>query len=110
MNGFGATFHGDPLMREDKTVDGPGSIGFSRRSLLSGAAAAGAAGTFGFSALMPVDKALAEQVEALKADGWEAHPCACNVCGGYCGLLAMHKKGAPVSQETVRIMPNPTHP
>lgn len=97
MNGFGATFHGDPLMREDKTVDGPGSIGFSRRSLLSGAAAAGAAGTFGFSALMPVDKALAEQVEALKADGWEAHPCACNVCGGYCGLLAMHKKGAPVS-------------
>ena len=97
-------------MREDKTVDGPGSIGFSRRSLLSGAAAAGAAGTFGFSALMPVDKALAEQVEALKADGWEAHPCACNVCGGYCGLLAMHKKGAPVSQETVRIMPNPTHP
>ena len=76
MNGFGATFHGDPLMREDKTVDGPGSIGFSRRSLLSGAAAAGAAGTFGFSALMPVDKALAEQVEALKADGWEAHPCA----------------------------------
>ena len=55
-------------MREDKTVDGPGSIGFSRRSLLSGAAAAGAAGTFGFSALMPVDKALAEQVEALKAD------------------------------------------
>lgn len=97
-------------MREDKTVDGPGSIGFSRRSLLSGAAAAGAAGTFGFSVLMPVDKALAEQVEALKADGWEAHPCACNVCGGYCGLLAMHKKGAPVSQETVRIMPNPTHP
>ncbi|MFQ7431533.1 MAG: molybdopterin-dependent oxidoreductase, partial [Sutterella wadsworthensis] len=97
-------------MREDKTVDGPGSIGFSRRSLLSGAAAAGAAGTFGFSALMPADKALAEQVEALKADGWEAHPCACNVCGGYCGLLAMHKKGAPVSQETVRIMPNPTHP
>lgn len=54
-------------MREDKTVDGPGSIGFSRRSLLSGAAAAGAAGTFGFSALMPADKALAEQVEALTA-------------------------------------------
>ena len=51
-----------------------------------------------------------KEIETLKADGWEAHPCACNMCGGYCGLLAMHKKGAPVSQETVRIFPNPTHP
>ena len=92
-------------MREDKTVDGPGSIGFSRRSLLSGAAAAGAAGTFGFSALMPVDKALAEQVEALKADGWEAHPCACNVCGGYCGLAgngAHHAESNPSAARLLR--------
>ena len=50
------------------------------------------------------------EVDKLKEEGWEAHPCACNVCGGYCGLLALHKKGAPVSRETVRIMPNPSHP
>lgn len=78
----------------------------SRRTFLGGAGAAAAA------AFAPGSSwaAIAAEVEQLKADGWEAHPCACNMCGGYCGLLAMHKKGEPPSQQTVKIMPNPTHP
>ncbi len=56
------------------------------------------------------DTALLQKVEALKAQGWEAHPCTCAMCGGGCGLLAMHKKGTAPSRQTVRILPNPTHP
>lgn len=78
----------------------------SRRALIGGAAAVGGAAAFSAA---PWDRVFAE-VEQMKADGWEAHPCACNVCGGYCGLLAMHKKGTAASQETIRIMPNPSHP
>lgn len=78
----------------------------SRRTFLG--AAAGAAGA-AFAPGASVAE-LVREVEALKKDGWEPHPCACNMCGGYCGLLAMHKKGTKPSPETVRIMPNPTHP
>lgn len=93
----------------EKVTHRPQTPTVSRRTLLGAAAAVagGASGVLGWTA---ADAATAREVEALKAEGWEAHPCACMMCGGYCGLLAMHKKGAPVSQETVRIMPNPTHP
>lgn len=93
----------------EKVTHRPQTPAVSRRTLLGAAAAVagGASGVLGWTA---ADAATAREVEALKAEGWEAHPCACMMCGGYCGLLAMHKKGAPVSQETVRIMPNPTHP
>lgn len=93
----------------EKVTHRPQTPTVSRRTLL-GAAAAVAGGTSGVLGWTAADAATAREVEALKAEGWEAHPCACMMCGGYCGLLAMHKKGAPVSQETVRIMPNPTHP
>lgn len=85
------------------------SLPVSRRTLLGAAGATGTAMAAGLS-WTAADAALAQKVEDLKKQGWEAHPCACMMCGGYCGLLAMHKKGEPVSQETVRIMPNPTHP
>ena len=75
----------------------------SRRQVLGTASAAGAL------AAMPWT-GLEAQVEELKKEGWEPHPIGCNVCGGACGMLAMHKKGAPVSKETVRMMPNPNHP
>ena len=92
----------------EKVTHRPQTPTVSRRTLLGAAAAVagGASGVLGWTA---ADAATAREVEALKAEGWEAHPCACMMCGGYCGLLAMHKKGAPVSQETVRIMPNPTY-
>lgn len=79
----------------------------TRRQMLgSVGAAAGAATVLSMAPWADVQA----EVDKLKEEGWEAHPCACNVCGGYCGLLALHKKGAPVSRETVRIMPNPSHP
>ncbi|MDO5532846.1 molybdopterin-dependent oxidoreductase [Sutterella sp.] len=46
----------------------------------------------------------------LELEGWEARPAACMICGGQCGLLVLKKKGEPVSQGTVRIEANPTHP
>ena len=75
----------------------------SRRTFL------GAAGATVAGAAVPWSTLEAE-VAQLKSEGWEARPCACNVCGGYCGLLAMHKKGEPYSPQTVKIMPNPSHP
>ncbi len=79
----------------------------TRRQMLgSVGAAAGAATVLSMAPWADVQA----EVDKLKEEGWEAHPCACNVCGGYCGLLALHKKGTPVSRETVRIMPNPSHP
>ena len=75
----------------------------SRRSFLGTAGAAAAVSAIPLSQLQA-------QVEQMKAEGWEANPIACTVCGGYCGLLAMKKKGEPISPATVRIMPNPSHP
>ncbi len=75
----------------------------SRRSFLGTAGAAAAVSAIPLSQLQA-------QVDQLKKEGWEANPIACTVCGGYCGLLAMKKKGEPVSPATVRIMPNPSHP
>ena len=69
----------------------------TRRQMLgSVGAAAGAATVLSMAPWADVQA----EVDKLKEEGWEAHPCACNVCGGYCGLLALHKKGAPVSRET----------
>ena len=82
----------------------------SRRSLIGAAGALGTAGALGCFAPGLSAAAAAQEVEDLKAQGWTAHPCACNMCGGYCGLLALHKKGEKPSAATVRIMPNPTHP
>ena len=82
----------------------------SRRSLIGAAGARGTAGALGCFAPGLSAAAAAQEVEDLKAQGWAAHPCACNMCGGYCGLLALHKKGEKPSAATVRIMPNPTHP
>lgn len=75
----------------------------SRRTLLGAASAAAVTTSLPWTALEA-------EVARMKEEGWEAHPCACNMCGGYCGLLAMHKKGEKPSQETVKIMPNPSHP
>lgn len=79
----------------------------SRRQLLGAAGAtAGAA-----SALSVVPWTVSQaQVEQMQSEGWEPNPLICHMCGGACGLLAMHKKGTSVSRETVRIVPNPTHP
>ena len=82
-------------------------LALTRRQMLGSVGAAAGAATVLSAA--PWASVQAE-VEKMKEEGWEAHPCACNVCGGYCGLLAMHKKGTEVSRETVRIMPNPSHP
>ena len=79
----------------------------TRRQVLGTVGAAAGAATVLSAA--PWASAQAE-VEKMKEEGWEAHPVACNICGGYCGMLAMHKKGTAVSRETVRIMPNPSHP
>ncbi|MDO5532990.1 molybdopterin-dependent oxidoreductase, partial [Sutterella sp.] len=81
----------------------------SRRSLIGAAGALGAAAGTG-ALWTAADEAVAKEVQKLLDEGWEAHPSSCMICGGYCGLLAMHRKGEPVSQKTVRIMPNPTHP
>lgn len=78
----------------------------SRRTFLGAAAAAGATAA---TSMAPWTKVEAEIAE-LKEAGWTAHPVACNMCGGYCGMLAMHKPGAKPSPETVRIFPNPSHP
>ena len=83
--------------------NGQHGLPVQRRTLI------GAAGAAAFAASMPWT-ALEAEVARMKEEGWEAHPCACNMCGGYCGLLAMHKKGEKPSQQTVKIMPNPTHP
>ncbi len=83
------------------------SLSLTRRQMLGTVGAAAGAATVLSAA--PWASVQAE-VDKLKEEGWEAHPCACNVCGGYCGLLALHKKGTAVSRETVRIMPNPSHP
>ena len=78
----------------------------SRRTFVGGAAMAAAAGGFGASAWASAK----EEVERLKAEGWEAHPVACCMCGARCGMLAMKKKGEKPSMQTVRIFPNPDHP
>ncbi len=83
--------------------NGQHGLPVQRRTLI------GATGAAAFAASMPWT-ALEAEVARMKEEGWEAHPCACNMCGGYCGLLAMHKKGEKPSQQTVKIMPNPTHP
>lgn len=88
-------------MQRKETGIGPR---FSRRHVLASAGAAAA------MASVPDWTAAQAEIDRLKAEGWEAHPCACNMCGGYCGLLALHKKGEAPSPQTVRIMPNPTHP
>ena len=90
----------------EKTTNVPSSAPtISRRTLIGGAAAAAGAGALGFS-MTPVRA----EIERLQAEGWEAKPLACCMCGARCGLIAMKKKGVPVSQSTVRIMPNPDHP
>lgn len=77
----------------------------SRRAFLGAAGAAASAGALG----LPWSAVQAE-VERLKQEGWEAHPTACCMCGARCGLLVMKKKGEPQSMQTVRVMPNPSHP
>lgn len=95
-------------MTQTCTPPRAGTFCLTRRRFMEGAVTVATTS----SIMMPLtsladnEKAVAE----LKAQGYEAHPCACNVCGGYCGLLLMHQKGAPYSEQTVRIMPNPTHP
>jgi thiosulfate reductase / polysulfide reductase chain A len=94
------------ILMNDKEKTG-GGLRLSRRQVIGSAGtAAGAAAVLSAAPWT----SLQAEVEKLKKEGWEAHPVACNMCGGYCGLLAMHKKGEPVSQQTVRIMPNPSHP
>ena len=72
----------------EKVTHRPQTPTVSRRTLL-GAAAAVAGGTSGVLGWTAADAATAREVEALKAEGWEAHPCACMMCGGYCGLLGL---------------------
>ena len=94
------------MSKHEKTTNVPSSAPtISRRTLIGGAAAAAGAGALGFS-MTPVRA----EIERLQAEGWEAKPLACCMCGARCGLIAMKKKGVPVSQSTVRIMPNPDHP
>ena len=94
------------MSEHEKTTNVPSSAPtISRRTLIGGAAAAAGAGALGFS-MTPVRA----EIERLQAEGWEAKPLACCMCGARCGLIAMKKKGVPVSQSTVRIMPNPDHP
>lgn len=78
-------------------------VGLSRRTLLAGTAAAAGASAISW-------KVIAEQIETLKKEGWEANPVACKVCGGGCGLIIMKKTGVKPSLATVRVFPNPTHP
>ena len=77
--------------------------GISRRTLIGAAAAGAAASGFSWAAVKA-------KVDAMKADGWTAHPVACCMCGARCGLLAMRREGEAASRTTVRIMPNPDHP
>lgn len=81
-------------------------VGISRRTLLGATAAGVGVGSFAGISLAQVEKT----VEKLKAEGWEAHPTACCMCGARCGMLAMKKKGAKLGPDTVRIFPNPSHP
>ena len=81
-------------------------VGISRRTLLGATAAGVGVGSFAGISLAQVEKT----VEKLKAEGWEAHPTACCMCGARCGLLAMKKKGAKPGPDSVRIFPNPSHP
>ena len=81
-------------------------VGISRRTLLGATAAGVGVGSFAGLSLAQVEKT----VEKLKAQGWEAHPTACCMCGARCGLLAMKKKGAKPGPDSVRIFPNPSHP
>ena len=92
---------------EKGTPDRAG-LKLSRRSLIGGAAAA--AGVAGMGMGPEAWAAVKKEVEQMKADGWDAQPVACCVCGARCGMLAMHKKGEKASMQTVRIMPNPDHP
>lgn len=87
------------------------SVGFvnlslTRRKLIKGAACSAAAA----SAPSLVNHAFAEQISKLEKEGWSKHPVACTMCGAYCGILALRKDGAPISEKTVRIFPNPGHP
>lgn len=75
-------------------------VGLSRRTLLAGTAAAAGASAISW-------KVIAEQIETLKKEGWEANPVACKVCGGGCGLIIMKKTGVKPSLATVRVFPNP---
>ncbi len=75
----------------------------SRRHVLGAASALGAMSAFPWGSLEA-------QVERLKEEGWVGRPVGCNMCGGACGMLLMHKPGTPFTKETVRLMPNPTHP
>ena len=86
----------------EKIID----LSVTRRALLKGGTAAAAV------ASVPglQSKALADQITKLENEGWEKHPVACTMCGAFCGLLAMKKKGAPISEQNVRIYPNPSHP
>ena len=77
----------------------------SRRTFLGAAAAAGAT-----AATMAPWSNVEAEIARLKDEGWTPHPVACNMCGGYCGMLAMHKDGTEPSFDTVRIYPNPSHP
>ena len=83
---------------------GSQGVGISRRTFLGATAAA--AGGFAVPSLAEVEKTVAK----LQAEGWEAHPTACCMCGARCGLLALKKKGAKPGRDTVRIFPNPSHP
>lgn len=92
------------MQDRDQMTGGPA---LTRRQMLgSVGAAAGAAGVLSAAPWA----SLQAEVDRMKSEGWEARPVACNMCGGYCGMLAMHKKGEAVSRQTVRMMPNPSHP
>lgn len=79
----------------------------TRRQVLGTASVAAGAATALSAAPWTVAEA---EIEKLKSEGWEAKPAICHMCGGCCGLLALHKKGTPVSRDTVRVVPNPSHP
>ncbi len=89
-------------MPQEKTS----GLHLTRRQFVGTAAATAgmaATGTIAWSAVK-------QDIQSLKDLGWDSHPVACNVCGGFCGLLLMQKKGEKPSSDTVRIFPNPDHP
>lgn len=86
-------------------IEKTGAPCLSRRTFLGAAAAAGAT-----AATMAPWSSVEAEIARLKDEGWTPHPVACNMCGGYCGMLAMHKDGTEPSFDTVRIYPNPSHP
>ncbi len=81
-------------------------LSVSRRVLLKNTAATAAAAAMPSLSMT----AAAEEIKKLEKEGWSKHPVACTMCGAFCGLLAMKKEGAVVSESTVRIFPNPGHP